>query len=385
MGYAGFDHSPTATPSVLLVSADEVPDPPGRLVRNGYHSSETVLALAARWASPALWRGGLFDIRALGAIHSRSSCSRARPPARGLPGAGRRRAGRGRRALVFFFTDVGIRRALQLLLQPDRLAALSPAARRRRGARDRAGPPRRRAPGRLFSRGGALRRVEAAGSIQAPLLALLGLRLAGVRPAGAWRAGAAWLRRALRLLALVLPAHARDAAQGPRSTRSSSTRAPALSVARGRPGRARTRPGWLRYSGTDAFRPTRRSRIRRSRAVPRGTATEPSPASTSRIPVGSSSGSAALRRRSGRCARATATSKPPAVSDAHDDRPASPGGASAAATSRRGRSRGSSPARRHRGRLRSAHRRAPAAAGSSGRASARLRPSCRIPRSASAS
>jgi hypothetical protein len=71
MGYAGFEHSTDDYGdryfSFLRTKYRILPI---GWLRSGYLSSETALALAARFAGPALWRGGLFDLRVLGAIHA---------------------------------------------------------------------------------------------------------------------------------------------------------------------------------------------------------------------------------------------------------------------------------------------------------------------------
>jgi len=224
--------------------------------RGGYLSSEALLALAARFLATAVGAGTIFDLRVLAAIHIVLYVlafglllrgARYLEPAAQLAAAV---------LLVFFFTDIGYigpfnsfysqTASLLFLMLTAALAAEAIARMELSGARL------------------VLFYVCAAGfvtskpqeAIQGPLLALLGLRLAGVGRRGAAKKPAVWLalalcavsvwygRRtpmALREAALyqvvfyeVLP-HSPDAAAD----------ASALGLD----------PAWLRYSGTDAFEP----------------------------------------------------------------------------------------------------------------------------------
>lgn len=70
MGYAGFDHSTDVyAERYFSFLRTQYRVLPVGWFRGGYLSSEIALALAARIASPAAWRGELFDLRALAAVH----------------------------------------------------------------------------------------------------------------------------------------------------------------------------------------------------------------------------------------------------------------------------------------------------------------------------
>lgn len=108
MGYAGFQHT-TADPAeryYTFFRARYAVVAPGWF-RGGYHSSETLLAFAARWAHRLLGGGPIFDIQVLGAIHvalfllALGGILRA---CRGLAVSTQLAAAA---LLVFFFTDVG--------------------------------------------------------------------------------------------------------------------------------------------------------------------------------------------------------------------------------------------------------------------------------------
>ncbi|HTY41487.1 MAG TPA: hypothetical protein VMH79_06400 [Thermoanaerobaculia bacterium] len=254
MGVAGFDHSTDVDAERYLSFLRTTYRfmPPG-WTGNGYRTSEAALALAARAVSPALWRGGFFDLRTLAALHAAllllalAGILRA---ARGLPWPAQAVAAI---LLVFFFTDVGyaaplnsfysqVASLLALLL----LAAVALAAVRRG-----------RLEGALlaayFLLAAAFVGSKPQEAAQGLVLALLGWRLAGggaARRAAGWLAAAlvafsAWYGRStpdtLRAAALyqvvfyeILP-HSPD---------------PAGDVAA-----LGLDPAWLRYSGTDAFQP----------------------------------------------------------------------------------------------------------------------------------
>ncbi|HTR03838.1 MAG TPA: hypothetical protein VMN82_11630 [Thermoanaerobaculia bacterium] len=257
MGPAGFDHT-TDVPAERYLSFLRTTYRflPVGWTGNGYLTSESGLALVARYASPALWRGGLFDLRALSAIHAALlllalvGILRA---ARGLPWPAQAVAAV---LLVFFFTDVGyvaplnsfysqVASLLALLL----LAAVALAA-ARRGRLDGA------LLAAYFLLAAAFIGSKPQEAAQGLVLALLCWRLAGGASRRAWRQPAAWLAAALvafsawygrstpdtlRAAALyqvvfyeILP-HSPDPAGD----------AAALGLD----------PAWLRYSGTDAFQP----------------------------------------------------------------------------------------------------------------------------------
>ena len=108
MGYAGFQHTTAVYAEryfSFLRSQYAVVDP--GWFRSGYHSSETLLAFAARWLHLAFARDALFDLRLLGGIHALlfllalagliRACRDLAPTAQALVAA----------LLVFVFTDVG--------------------------------------------------------------------------------------------------------------------------------------------------------------------------------------------------------------------------------------------------------------------------------------
>jgi hypothetical protein len=194
MGYAGFQHTTDvgAERYFTFLRTKYAVVAPGWF-RGGYHSSETLLAFVARYAHRALSGDRLFDLRLLGAIHAALFL---------LALAGLIRACRGlapstqvivAALLVFVFTDVGYvapfnsfySQTASLLFLLLTAAAAAEAVRR----------------GRL-SGGWLLAYFASAllfvGSkpqerLAAPLLAIYGLRLAGVGLSGAWRRAAAWL------------------------------------------------------------------------------------------------------------------------------------------------------------------------------------------------
>ena len=257
MGYAGFEHSTDVYAEryfSFLRTAYRVL--PIGFARNGYLSSETVLALAARFASPAAWRGGPFDIRALAAVHivlfllalglGLAACRDLAVPARCVAAA----------LVVFFFTDVGYAgpfnsfysqtaSLLFLLL----LAALTATAIER---------------GRLA--GGLLAAYFLAAAlfvaskpqeaVQAPVLALLGLRLSGFRFSGGWRKPAAVLALALCVFGFWY---------GRRTPRALQAAAlyqvlfyetlPHSPTPQADMAELGLDPAWIRFSGTDAFQP----------------------------------------------------------------------------------------------------------------------------------
>jgi hypothetical protein len=170
--------------------------------RSGYLSSEIALARLARDLAKPFSKNSLFDLRVLGALHALLlvaalgalvwSCGALTGAAQIVAGA----------SLVFFFTDVGYAAALNsfhtqvaafLFLM---LTAAVTALAIRRG----------RLEGALlllfFAFAFALVGAKPQESIQAPLLALLGLRLSGATRRGAWRQPAVWLAAALCLFSV---------------------------------------------------------------------------------------------------------------------------------------------------------------------------------------
>jgi len=202
MGYAGFQHT-SAVPAErhfsFLRSKYAVVDP--GWFRGGYHSSETLLAFVARGVHLLFAGRALFDIRLMGAIHAvlfllaLAGLIRA---CRDLTLAARIVAAV---LLVFFFTDVGYVAPFNSFYSQTAsfvflmlTAAIAAEAIRR---------------GRLSGVwlvayfGAALLFVgsKPQEKLAAPLLALYGLRLAGVLWHGAWRRpwrqGAVWLAAGL--------------------------------------------------------------------------------------------------------------------------------------------------------------------------------------------
>lgn len=256
MGRAGFEHS-TDDPGERYLSflRTRYRVMPVGFARNGHVSSETALALAARWVSRAA-PGALFDLRVLGALHAvllAAALGALLHACRGLSIASQAAAA----VLgVFFFTDVGyVAPFNSFYAQSASLLFLLLTAAVAAGAIRR---------GRL-ERGWLLVYFVFAASfvgskpqeaIQGPLLALLGLRLARVPLRAAWRRGAGWLAVALCAFSLWYgrraPMALREAALYqvvfyeilPHSPDPVSD-AVALGLD----------PAWLRYSGTDAFQP----------------------------------------------------------------------------------------------------------------------------------
>ena len=198
IGYAGFQHT-TDVPAERYFSflrTKYAVVQPGWF-RSGYHSSETLLAFAARYAHLAFSRQALFDLRLLAGIHAAlfllalaglvRACRDLAWPAQALAAA----------LLVFMFTDVGYvapfnsfysqTASLLFLLLTAAIAAEAVQRGRLAGVR-------------LFAYFGcALLFVGSKPQerLAAPLLALFGAMLAGVRWRGAWRRTAVWLGIAL--------------------------------------------------------------------------------------------------------------------------------------------------------------------------------------------
>jgi len=257
MGYAGFDHSVVERADryfAFLQTRYRIL--PVGWFRSGYLTSETGLALAARLASPASWRGGLFDLRLLAALHLAllalglglllRACRELPVPAQATAAT----------LLVFFFTDVGYTAPFNSfysqtasLLFLILLAAVTAEA-VRRGRLD--GP----LLAAYFFCAAAFVGSKPQEAIQGPVLALLGFRLAGGGLRAAWRKPALWLALALCAFA------AWYGRQTPVTLRSAAlyqvvfyeilphSPTPAADV-----GELGLDPAWLKYSGTDAFRP----------------------------------------------------------------------------------------------------------------------------------
>jgi hypothetical protein len=257
MGYAGFDHSTDSyADRYLSFLRTRYRILPIGWFRGGYLTSETPLALVARFASPALWRGGLFDLRLLAAFHM-ALCALAIGllvrACRELSIAAQATAAT---LLVFFFTDVGYAAPFNSFYSQTAslifllLLAAAGAEAVRRGRLD----------GALlfgyFLCAAAFVSSKPQEAIQGPLLALLGLRLARADWRGAWRTPALWLAVALCGFSVWYGRHT------PVSLRAAAlyqvvfyevlphSPSPAADAAE-----LGLDPDWLKYSGTDAFRP----------------------------------------------------------------------------------------------------------------------------------
>jgi hypothetical protein len=219
-------------------------------------SSETVLALVARGLGGLLGERDSFDLRLLGGVHlallvlALGLLLRA---ARELSPAAQAAAAA---LLVVFFTDVGYAAPFNsFYAQTASLLFLFLVA-------GIAGEGIRR--GRLGGLGVAAFFLCAAAfvaskpqeAIQAPVLALLGARLAGVRGRGAWRAPALWL--AIGLVAFgawfgrQTPIALREAAIYQVVFYEVLPHSPDPAADAAELG---LDPAWLRYSGSDAFQP----------------------------------------------------------------------------------------------------------------------------------
>ena len=257
MGYAGFQHT-TADPGERYFSflrTRYAVVAPGWF-RGGYHSSETLLAFAARYAHLAFSKAPLFDIRLLGAIHAGllllalagliRACRDLAWPTQVLVAA----------LLVFVFTDVGYAApfnsfysqtaSLLFLLLTAAIAAQAVQRGRLSGVL-------------LFAYFGcALLFVgsKPQEKIAAPLLAMFGMLLAEVRLRGAWRQTAVWLGIGLCAFAVWYGRHTpytlREAAmyQGVFAELLAHSAAPAADAAE-----LGLDPNWVKYTGSNAYAP----------------------------------------------------------------------------------------------------------------------------------
>jgi len=257
MGYAGFQHT-TADPAEAYFSYVRTPYAVVSPFwsRGGYHSSETLLAFAARFLHEAAARGPVFDLRWLGAIHALlfllalgllvRACRDLAPAAQLAAAA----------LLVFFFTDVGYvapfnsfySQTASLLFLLLTAAVAAEAVRRGRLA----------GFALLAFFGFALLFVvsKPQEKLSAPLLALYGMRLAGVPASGFWRRGAVWLSAGLVAFSVWYGRHT------PYSLREATmfqvvfdeilahSADPAADAAA-----LGLEPAWLRYTGANAYAP----------------------------------------------------------------------------------------------------------------------------------
>jgi len=258
MGYAGFDHSTDSyADRYFSFLRTEYRFLPIGWVRNGYLTSETALALAARLAARAVAPGrALFDLRVLAALHAALlalAIGLLLRAGRELPAASQATAAL---LLVFFFTDVGYAAPFNSFYSQTAsllfllLLAAAAANAVRRGRLDGALLAAYFACGALFV---ASKPQEA---IQGPLIAVLGLRLSGVGPRGAWRRPAVWLGLGLCVFAVWYgrrtPMALREAALYQVVFYEVLPRSPSPAEDAAELG---LDPEWLKYSGTDAFRP----------------------------------------------------------------------------------------------------------------------------------
>ena len=198
MGYAGFRHTTAddAERYFGFLRTHYAVVRPGWF-RSGYHSSETLLAFAARGAHRLFFRGDVFDLRTLAAIHAAlfllgvaaivRACRELAPAAQAVAAG----------LLVFAFTDVGYvapfnsfySQTASLLFLFLTVAVAAESIRRGRLA----GPwlAAYFAAALLFVGSKPQERLAA------PLLALYGMRLAGTSWRAPWRSAAAWLAAAL--------------------------------------------------------------------------------------------------------------------------------------------------------------------------------------------
>lgn len=257
IGYAGFQHT-TADPAERYFSflrTKYAVVSPGWF-RGGYLSSETLLAFAARGVHALFSGGPIFDLRVLAAIHAALLLLALA----GLVHAGRDLALSARIGvallLVFVFTDVGYvapfnsfySQTASLLFLLLTAAAAAEAIRRAKlsGAL-------------LFGYFGfALLFVgsKPQEKLAGPLLALFGLRLAGVTPRGAWKRAAVWLALGLCAFSIWYGRHTpytlREATMyqlvfSDMLVYSDTPAADARELG--------LDPDWIRYRGTSPYRP----------------------------------------------------------------------------------------------------------------------------------
>jgi hypothetical protein len=257
MGYAGFQHTTDVYGEryfSFLRTRYAVVSP--GWFRGGYHSSETLLAFVARYVHLAFAKHPLFDIRLLGAIHAAllllslagliRACRGLAVPTQALVAA----------LLVFVFTDVGYAAPFNSFYSQTAsllfllLTAAVAAEAVRRG---------RLSGVLLFAYFGcALLFVGSKPQerLVAPLLALFGMRLAGVWFAGAWRRTSVWLGIGLCAFSVWYGRHT------PYTLREATiyqvvfdellaySAAPATDAAE-----LRLDPDWVKYTGSNAYAP----------------------------------------------------------------------------------------------------------------------------------
>jgi hypothetical protein len=257
MGYAGFQHTTADAGEryfAFLRTRYAVVRP--GWFRPGYHTSETLLALAARGVHVALGGGGAFDLRTLAAIHAFllllaiagivRACRELAPAAQATVAL----------LLVVVFTDVGYvapfnsfySQTASLLFLLLTAAVAADAVRRGRLA-----GPRLAA---YFALALLFVGSKPQERLAAPLLALFGMRLAATSWRAPWRSAAAWLSIALCAFSVWYGRHTpytlREATMfqvvfGEILGRSATPAEDAAELG--------LDPEWLRYAGTNAYAP----------------------------------------------------------------------------------------------------------------------------------
>ena len=228
---------------------------PAGAIRSGHLSSETALALAARRAS-GVKVGGVFDLRVLGGLHAALLVLALAALLRACRGLSVPAQITAAVLGVFFFTDVGYAApfnsfygqsaSLLFLLLTAAVAAHAIRAGELAGGWTLL----------YFACAAAFVSSKPQEAIQGPLLALLGVLLAGVRPRGALRRPATWLALALCAFSVWFgrrtPADLKAAALYQVVFYEILPHSPDPAVDAAALG---LDPAWLRYSGTDAFEP----------------------------------------------------------------------------------------------------------------------------------
>lgn len=257
MGYAGFQHTTGVYGEryFSFLRARYAIVAPGWF-RGGYHSSETILAFVARYVHLAFSKQPVFDIRLLGAIHAALLLLSLAGLIRAIRGLAVPTQALVAGLLVFVFTDIGYvapfnsfysqTASLLFLLLTVAIAAVAV----RRG---------QLSGGLLLAYFGcALLFVgsKPQETLAAPLLALFGMRLTGVRWLGPWRRTAVWLGVGLCAFAVWYARHT------PRTLREASAfqivfddllaHSPAPGADAAELG---LDPDWVKYTGSNPYAP----------------------------------------------------------------------------------------------------------------------------------
>ena len=257
MGYAGFQHttSDDAERYFSFLRTRYAVVSPGWF-RGGYHSSETLLAFAARGVHRALFRGNVFDLRTLAAVNAVlfllgiagivRACRDLAPAVQAVVAG----------LLVFFFTDVGYvslfnsfySQTASLLFLLLTVAAAAEAV--RRGRLSGAWLLAYFAAALLFVGSKPQERLAA------PLLGVYGMLLAGVSWRAPWRRAATWLAIALCAFSVWYGRHT------PYTLRESTMFQVVFGEILGRSANPvedaaelGLDPEWVRYAGTNGYAP----------------------------------------------------------------------------------------------------------------------------------